>query len=564
MTQPNPSIAQARAMADEFARNGVSLAVISPGSRSAALAIAFEEHSAIATKVVLDERSAAFQALGHIRATGTPAVCVSTSGTAGANYLPAVVEADLSLLPLIVLTADRPPELRHVGANQTIDQVGLFGARPRWFCDVGLADGNDTNPYWRTTVCQAVGRAKGFGGRPGPVHLNVAFREPTVPVSDDGRSRAAPYPHSIEGRRSAAPWQEPRIAAPGLVDLSHLEASRGLVVMGDIDADAAGVLDAARSLGWPVLATVQSGLRGEPDVITSYHHLLVDGVPAGMAPDLVVTIGATGPSDRVGRLTGLPAAQVQIDRWGRWNDPRRQATVMVQGDPAPTLATMGSTADVDWVKSWQSAGRSVRAALDAVLEETVEPTGPGLARALSTVAWQSLVVSSSMPIRDVDAHTVGGGRVHSNRGASGIDGFLSTAIGVAHGAGSGTLAIAGDLSFLHDLSALVGDERADLVILAVDNHGGGLFDLLPHAAHAPAFERLFVATHTHDLTAVSLALGVEATASSSVAEARQQVGDRLTAGGLHVVEVEVDRESDLKMRQVLDEAARGAVANLSA
>jgi 2-succinyl-5-enolpyruvyl-6-hydroxy-3-cyclohexene-1-carboxylate synthase len=262
MTQPNPSTALARAVADEMARHGVSLAIISPGSRSAALAIAFDQHPDITTRVVVDERSAAFWALGHARATGHPAAVIATSGTAAANHLPAVIEADQSLMPLIVISADRPPEQLHVGANQTIDQIGLFGNKVRWFCNIGPAQsGADHNSYWRSTVSQAMARAVGQGSRPGAVHLNVAFREPTVPVEDDGRSVADPYPFSIEGRPGGGRWQEHSIARPGAAALETPAGSRGLIMAGEGDFDPELLMAAADRLGWPVLATAQSGLR---------------------------------------------------------------------------------------------------------------------------------------------------------------------------------------------------------------------------------------------------------------------------------------------------------------
>jgi 2-succinyl-5-enolpyruvyl-6-hydroxy-3-cyclohexene-1-carboxylate synthase len=243
MTQPNPSTAQARAIVDELHRQGVDYAVISPGSRSAALAIAFEEHRGVTTRVVTDERSAAFHALGRARASGSPVVVLATSGTALANHLPAVVEAHLSLVPLISISADRPPDLLHVGANQTMNQPGTFGEQVRWSCSIPPAEqGVDGNGYWRSTVAQAVARARGHGARPGPVHLNVAFREPTVPVPDDGRTSAEPYPFSIEGRPEDAPWQTQQRAGPGKADLDL--GGRGLIVAGEGDIDSGALAGA--------------------------------------------------------------------------------------------------------------------------------------------------------------------------------------------------------------------------------------------------------------------------------------------------------------------------------
>ncbi|MGH8873236.1 MAG: 2-succinyl-5-enolpyruvyl-6-hydroxy-3-cyclohexene-1-carboxylic-acid synthase [Acidimicrobiia bacterium] len=561
MTQPNPSTAQARAIADELQRHGVDYVVISPGSRSAALAIAFEEHPGITTRVALDERSAAFHALGRSLATHAPVAALATSGTALANHLPAVVEADISLVPLILISADRPPDLLHVGANQTIEQVGIFGDKVRWSCTVPPAEnGLDLNSYWRTTVSQAVARARGHAARPGPVHLNVAFREPTVPVADDGRSRAQTYPFDIDGRPSGAPWQHHERARPAgaKIEIAH---GSGLVVAGQGDFDAGELAQVADLLRWPVLATAESGLRGN-DVVTTYHHLLVGGVPSLLRPDLVVTIGRIGPSDRLGSLTSLPVPQVQIDRWGSWSDPRRHSTHMIQADPVATLEGLAPASDDRLRETWLEAEATMRLALDDRLAGEETPTGPSVARALSRLDHDLLVTASSMPIRDVDAHFVDGGRVIANRGASGIDGFVSTALGAASGGGT-TVALCGDLSLLHDVGGLVVDELGDVVFVVIDNGGGGLFDLLPQAEHAPAYERLFVAPHGLDLTRVAAAYELGVSVVDHVDDLRSSVSALLDGGGAHLLVVPVDRETDLKARRGLDDTARAVCAGLS-
>lgn len=559
MTQPNPSTAQARVIVDELRRHGVDYVVISPGSRSAALAIAFEEHPGITTRVVLDERSAAFHALGRSRATRAPVVALATSGTALANHLPAVIEADLSLIPLILISADRPPELLHVGANQTIEQGGIFGEKVRWSCGIPPAEPDlDSNAYWRSTVSQTVARAKGHGARPGPVHLNVAFREPTVPVTDDGRTRAEPYRHPIDGRPNQDPWQHHQQLTP--VGASLGLGGRGLVVAGEGDFDPKEVFEAARSLGWPVLATATSGLRVF-EVVSTYHHLLVTGVPAGLRPDLVVTLGRTGPSDRLGSLTSLPVPQVHVDRWGVWNDPRRHSTHLLQADPAQTLAGFSPAPDDRLLRHWLEANATMRSALDEHLSADETPSGPAVARALDPVDDIRLVAASSMPIRDVDAHVAHTGGVIANRGASGIDGFASTALGVA--SASVAVALVGDLSFLHDASGFVVDQIGDVVFVVVDNGGGGLFDLLPQAEHAPAFERLFVAPHHLDLSQVASAYKLGVSVVGDVPEIKRTIRARLDAGGPHVVVVPVEREADLKVRRGLDDTARAVCAGLS-
>ena len=564
MSQPNPSTALARVVSDEMARHGVSLAVVSPGSRSAALAIAFDQHPGITTRVVLDERSAAFWALGHARATGQPTVVLATSGTAIANHLPALIEADQALVPLIVISADRPPEMLHVGGNQTIDQVGLFGNRVRWFCNIGPAQaGIDHNSYWRSTVSQAVARALGHGSRPGPVHLNIAFREPTVPVEDDGRSVADPYPFGVEGRPGEGRWQEHLVAPPGAATIGARPQARGLIVAGEGDYEPEPLLAAAARLGWPLLATALSGLRGRPTVST-YHHLLVSGVPASLAPEMVVTIGRTGPSDRISTLTALEAPQVGLDRWGSWHDPRRHATLLLHADPVATLDRLSSTvsAQPDWAGRWEAADRSMRAALDEGMGVGEQSTGPSVARALSDGTWEHLVVASSMPIRDVDAHTVHGGLIYANRGASGIDGLVSTGLGVATAA-SRTVVLSGDLSLLHDGNGFIADQLPDAVFVVVDNNGGGLFDLLPQATHAPGFDRLFATPHGRDLMGLAALHGLDTITLSSTGELVPELEQRLEAGGCHLVVIPVEREADLKRRQALDDVARSMVTGIS-
>jgi 2-succinyl-5-enolpyruvyl-6-hydroxy-3-cyclohexene-1-carboxylate synthase len=538
------------------------MAVISPGSRSAALAVAFEEHPSIETRVVLDERSAAFFALGYARAHDVPAVAVSTSGTAVANYLPAVVEADLSMVPMILMTADRPPELRHVGSNQTIDQVNVFGNRTRWFCDVGLAEpGRDGNGYWRTTISQAIARARGHGSRPGPVHLNLSFREPTLPVSDDGRTVSPGYEFSIEGRPDGAPWQADGVSRPGATTLPDISGARGVVVAGQGDYDRSKLLEEAKRLNWPVLGTALSGLRSR-DVVSSYHHLLIDGVPDPLIPEYVVTIGHIGPSNRMVALENLDCPQVHLDRWGAWRDPNRLSTHVFEAEPVGSLATLSGSGDPDWSARWADADRLVRESIDERLDMESLVSGPAIARSIGGLAVDNVVVSSSMPVRDLDGLLVGGQRVFANRGASGIDGFVSTALGAATGL-NGTLALSGDLSFLHDAGGLLVDELPDLVFVVIDNDGGGLFDLLPQAAHAPGFERLFVTPHGRDLTALAEFHGITSFGSDTTSEVVDAMNDALAAGGPRLVVAKVDREAELKLRRSLDDAARSALAGLT-
>jgi len=551
----------ARAVVDELFRGGVDLVVISPGSRSAALAIAASEHPHLETRVVLDERSAAFHALGRAKATGFPAAVLSTSGTAPANYFPAIVEADMSLTPLIVVSADRPVELQGVGANQTIDQIRLFGEKVRFFAHVE-APGSDANlnESWRSTVAEAVAMALGQEDRPGPVHLNLAFREPTVPVADDGRAPASEYPFAIDGRAAGAPWVHPAIPVPPPADLHLVGSSRGLIIAGEGDYDRGGVMKAAEALGWPLVATALSGMRGE-SVVSTYHHVLVDGVPEHLIPETAYVIGAVGPSQRLEDLIESAVEQrIRVDGWGRRLDPRNNATDVLHAEPVATLMRAAtSRADSRWVDAWMAAEMSVRQAVDQTLDKVAAPTGASIVRSLNDVSWGTLVVASSLPIREVDAHLVRRGNVIANRGASGIDGFVSTALGVASTAPR-TLAISGDLSLLHDSNGFLSEFVDDLVMVVLDNNGGGLFDALPLSAHAPSYERLFVTPHGRDIEQLARFHELGFITVRTPQEACAASAERLDAGGLHLIRVPIERRADLEARQSLEDAGRAAVS----
>jgi 2-succinyl-5-enolpyruvyl-6-hydroxy-3-cyclohexene-1-carboxylate synthase len=330
-------------------------------------------------------------------------------------------------------------------------------------------------------------------------------------------------------------------------------------VAGDGDYDPAELARAASRLRWPVLATAASGLR-EHDVITTYHHLLVSGVPTSLLPEVVVCVGGVGPSDRLGALTALPVPQVHIDRWGVWRDPRRHSTLMLQADPVATLDAIDPVDDDGSIESWRRADAVMRAALDQLLG--AEVTGPAVARNLGSVGQERTVVASSMPIRDVDAHTTGVGKVIANRGASGIDGFVSTALGVAS-TGDRTVALSGDLSLLHDAAGFVADQSGDVVFLVIDNGGGGLFDLLPQAVHAPSFERLFVTPHGLDLARLASGYGLDALLCDQLDSLPGVVNGLLDERGTHLVIVPVDRAEDLRIRRSLDDASREVCAGLS-
>lgn len=552
MSQPNPSTALAVVLVDELVRNAVDFVVLSPGSRSAALALAADANDRVSVQVVIDERSAGFWALGRAKATGRPAAVISTSGTAAANYLPAVVEAEMSMTPLVVITADRPVEMRGVGANQTIDQIGLFGGHVRHSRAIEAPTvAEDGNDVWRSAVSEAVQEARGRSGRAGAVHLNVAFREPTVPVSDDGRSQSAEYNHPTDGRPGGQPWLARMAAETPDHELEMPESDRGLVVVGDGRYDRLALLAAADDLGWPVLATALSGLRGR-DVVSSYHLGLAGGVPQALRPEVVLAVGRVGPSQRLETLIAAADFRFRVDSSGRHIDPLRNATEVIRGDPVALLTAVPNPAPVEWAQAWRRNDQAVRDATSTYLAGLADPTGPGVADTLNGCDWETLVVASSLPIRDVDGHLARTGPVIGNRGASGIDGFVSTALGVAS-ASSSTVALSGDLSLFHDSNGFLASAQPDLVMLVVDNGGGGLFDLLPQARHALGFERLFITPPDRDLAKLADLHRLTYSETDDLTKLEGVIASGHERGGVTLVRIPVDRKADLATRRALDE-----------
>lgn len=572
----------ARVLVDELVRHGLRHAVVSPGSRSTALVLAAEAHERVAVHVCLDERSAAFVALGIGRATGVPAAMITTSGSAVANLHPAIIEASYADVPLLALTADRPPELLATGANQTIDQTGIFGGAVRWFGDPGVAkDVADANQRWREFASRAWSETIGATGRAGPVHLNLPFVEPTVPRTDDGRTRGEPFLGSIDGGADGRPWTDarrtPMRAEDEVADLADRlrAAGRPLLLLGDGDYVPAPVTQLARAAEMPMVAEPLSNARRGASGI-AHGHLLV-GAGLLPAPDLVVRIGRSNLSRPIEQWLTADVPQVVVDRHGRFLDPGRTRDRHVAADPdlfaAAVAADLRATPPPDTaaerLATWREADARVTGIVESAFAAEEHPSGPAVARRLvaDLPTDTALVIASSAPIRDVDAYAplredlwmVG------NRGASGIDGFVSTALGIAltrsGAAGGPTVALAGDLSFLHDQGAWLlrpdpGLPEPDVVVVVLDNDGGGLFHHLPVAAE-PAFERLFATPHGLDLGAVARAHGVQVAVPSTVDEVAKAVLDGIDAGGRHLVHVRTDRDRDRALRARIAEAVAG-------
>ncbi|HET7310568.1 MAG TPA: 2-succinyl-5-enolpyruvyl-6-hydroxy-3-cyclohexene-1-carboxylic-acid synthase [Mycobacteriales bacterium] len=558
----NAGHAFALVLVDELARHGVTDAVLAPGSRSTPIALALAGDTRIRLHVRIDERSASYVALGIARTTGRPVPVLCTSGTATAHFHGAVMEADQSRVPLLVLTADRPPELRGVGANQTVDQIGVYGTATRWSVDVGVPEPRpDSVRYWRSLTSRAVAVALGQSGGPaGPVHLNLPLREPLTP-DDDGVG----FDWPLDGRADGAPWS---IAARGdagapaeLVAL--LEGSeRGVAVAGDgLDArDVDGLLRFCADSGWPLLAEPHSNAR-RAGALRAVDALLSDPrFVESHRPDLVVVAGRAGLTRPfLGWLANQP--HVVVDRDGAWADPTRSAAAVLGTAPA-ALATCSAKAEAGWADSWHAAGVAAGRAIDDVLDRS-GLTEPRVARdlAASLPAGGALVVASSMPIRDLDLtmQPRDGLRIVANRGVSGIDGFISTAVGVALSHDGPTVALAGDLSLLHDGNGLLADPRPDLTIVVVNNDGGGIFSLLPQAGgdDAATFERLFGTPHGVDVGQLAAAYGVRHSRISTPAALTEAVTAR--PDGIHLVEVRTDRAANAELHRQLRAAAAAAL-----
>ena len=519
MTDLDVTTSFARTLVDEWVRNGITAAVVSPGSRNTPLTLALVRDGRLRIDVVLDERSAGFRALGIGLATGRPAIVCCTSGTAAVNFHPAVVEAHHARVPLLVCTADRPAELRDWGAGQTIDQAGLFGNAVRWFHDPGppevTSDALETNGRWRALACRAAAQA--CGPPAGPVHLNLPFREPLVPSGDPLLD--AP------GRPGGAPWIRPSVPSrePVAADVQRLAAlvrscPRGLLVAGwgaDLDPEVAARF--ARATGWPIVADPLSQLRNRPHAISTYEGLLrVERFVSKHIPDLVVQVGAPVTSKVANAvLGGVPTVLVDPD--GAWLDPQHAAVERVRADPNAFLTALATEiADPTrgaWLAEWREGEQRARRALDAVLDEAVACEGR-IARDVSAAVPDGgvLVVASSLPVRALEWSMAprAGLRVLANRGANGIDGFVSTVAGVAGTHGGPVVALGGDLCFLHDTNGLLGDPtRAPATFVVIDNDGGGIFAYLPQR-DLPEFEALFATPQSIDLVAVARAHGVHA------------------------------------------------------
>ncbi|MHB0947526.1 MAG: 2-succinyl-5-enolpyruvyl-6-hydroxy-3-cyclohexene-1-carboxylic-acid synthase [Gemmatimonadaceae bacterium] len=583
------------AFVDELARSGVRHVCIAPGSRSTPLALTIARHPALRSWVHLDERSAGFFALGLARGLDEPVALLCTSGTAVANFLPAVVEARSAGVPLLVLTADRPAELREVGAAQTIDQHRLFGAHAKWFVEVGIPEATpELLRHVRTLACRVVALAAAAPA--GPVHLNFPFREPLVPVPVEPPPDLDEYALlAWRGRADGAPWvrvdDAPPVATREVVRrlASELRSARRPLLIGGPQHDpdlAAPLARLAQAIGAPLLADPLSQLRwGSHDrgtIIDAYDAALRDETTAGaLTPDVVVRIGALPTSKPLLQYLERHAAarHVVVDAT-RWPDPALLAAEMLHADPRWLAESLhdaigedgaGDAAARPWLRRWRAVDAAAREALEAHVAAVGEPfEGGALAEVAARIpSGGTLFVSSSMPVRDLDAFARGDARslrVLANRGANGIDGVVSSALGAAAACrerGEGPLVLViGDIAMYHDMNGLLAAKRhaLDATIVVLNNDGGGIFSFLPQAEHPEHFEQLFGTPHGIDFAPVAALYGARYHRVGS----RQALGEAVAAAtstrGLQLIELRTERERNVALHRAAWEAVRVAIA----
>ncbi len=589
MTAPNRNTLWGNVLVDELVASGLEAVCIAPGSRSTPLTVAFATHPDVEVYSHIDERSAAYFALGRARRTGEPTALVCTSGTAAANFHPAVVEASQARVPLLVLTADRPHDLRDSGANQTVDQVKLYGDAVRWYAELPEPEADERKVRMlRTTAARALAETTGVPA--GPVHLNVPFRKPLEPVDvpDDvpagfegtlaGRGRDGPFVETTRGTTQLEEGDVRRLAS------ALATASRPLVVAGPADpsgVDARAVADLAAAVDAPVLADPLSTVRFGPHVadatVCGGYDVYVDALPD---PDVVVRVGASPTSKALRRyLEDADCRQFLLDPAGDWREATFTATDLVEADPTTVLESVGDAlaaddvraeADPDWADRFRAAERrhwDVRD--DALASDALESKpfeGAILASVLEGAPDPATVfVSNSMPVRDADRF----GRprtadltVLANRGASGIDGITSTALGAGSATDDPVVLVTGDLAFYHDMNGLLALGRCgvDATIVLLDNDGGGIFHMLPIEEYDPPFTEQFKTPHGVEFEPVADLydlefVRVEPTAFDAV------YSESLASPGTQVLSVEFDAETSHRRREDLERRVRDAVAD---
>lgn len=582
----NSTYAYIGAFVEELHRGGIQHVVVCPGSRSTPLAIAFAAQPDIHLWRHIDERSAAFFALGIAKRTCTPVALVCTSGTAAGNFLPALIEARLSRIPLLVLTADRPHELRNCGAPQSIDQIHLFGTHVKWFVDLALPEAtNALLRYIRTMAGRAVSLALALPS--GPVHLNFPLREPLVPETN----AAWPLPPSEQrqsaawhGRPDATPYvsvSTARLAAPPVSTITQLvqrlhTTPRGLIIVGPQDdaALADALLPLAQYLHYPILADPLSQLRclDSDLLITSYDAFL--RVKNNLCePEFIIRFGAMPTSKPILLYLQhyMNCPQLIIDGQNGWEEPTQLAGELIYTDPVTfcqqLLATLQQHESGEenrerrhWLASWQQTDKLTQQTLLATIQNFTEPfEGRAFTELTNLLPPEATIfVGNSMPVRDLDTFFWGRqGRIRlmGNRGANGIDGLVSTALGISavNDPDKPTVLVIGDLSFLHDLNGFLAAHlhKLHLTIILINNDGGGIFSFLPQASYPTYFEPLFGVPLGLDYQTIQQLYGWQMHRAQTWELFRMQLRKALPGKGIHIIELRTNRETNVLMHRQL-------------
>ena len=560
----------AASFVDELALNGIKHAVVSPGSRSTPLALLLARHPKIKLHLNIDERSAGFFALGLAKAERKPVALLCTSGTAAANFYPAVVEAYHARVPLIVLTADRPHELRDVGAPQAIDQLHMYGSHVKWFAEMAIPE--NTEPMVRYARTMSARSAATAAQSPcGPVHLNFPLREPLVPDIDAALAcfgeKAAFDIESGALTLSASQLEK--------VCLTAGNAARGMIICGVIDQPglSEAVTALAEKLKWPVLADplsqVRSGSHSKANVIECYDTFLRDAsVKEAFKPDVVIRFGGMPVSKPL--LLFLKqhsgAKHIIVDGGGGWREPAGLAADMIHCDEVffcrGLEAALPEKDMTEWLSVWRSVNEASRDALSSIRDEKELDEGK-LFLLLNELMPENgrLFSGNSMPIRDLDTFTFSGNkgvRYLANRGANGIDGVVSTALGVSAAEEPAVLVI-GDLSFYHDMNGLLAGKLhgLNLTILLINNDGGGIFSFLPQAEEKEYFEMLFGTPHGLDFSHAAALYGARYYKPASWDEFGSAFTESFGLPGLKIIEITTDREANvLRHRKLWDSVSR--------
>ncbi|UAL51457.1 2-succinyl-5-enolpyruvyl-6-hydroxy-3-cyclohexene-1-carboxylic-acid synthase [Metabacillus dongyingensis] len=561
----------AASFVDELSKAGVRDAVISPGSRSTPMAMLMAEHPDLNIHVLIDERSAGFFALGMAKMQQRPVALLCTSGTAAANYYPAVVEAFYSRVPLLVLTADRPHELRDVGAPQAIDQMHLFGRYAKWFADMAVPEHTaELLQYGRTMAARAAGKA--ISSPSGPVHLNFPFREPLVPDLES---------EDLWTSLNSRPKQVQVTAGSSVIDLSEVqrlagllsEEKKGLIICGELrDPDfAEAAVKLSSVLKYPILADPLSNLRtgshDQTSVIECYDAFMKDEyITEQLKPEVIIRFGAMPVSKPLFLFLKRTAdiRQIVVDGQGGWREPTLMAAEMIECKESwlcrELIKQVKIQEDTDWLQSWKKVNLVSRELLGSAEDKGGDLFEGNVFRELQHALPQKchVIAGNSMPIRDLDNYFLNTEKniaVYANRGANGIDGIVSTALGMSTGAGTDhpTFLVIGDLSFYHDMNGLLAAKmhKLNLTIILVNNDGGGIFSFLPQSKEEKHFETLFGTPtgldfkHAADLYDASYSL------PATWEEFRSAVSDAVIKKGLNIIEVRTNRQTRVSIHREL-------------